>query len=280
MFRKYLLVVTDGENTVGPQPGRRWRAKFFGRATGAVADIFRGVRHERREVRVSEGGAGRRDRRRQRRRSCEKALDGIYQGRILAEASTPANASLSRGEGPSCSRTTADGSLLSKEIRVIVQKFWSAFMAQINKIANIFWEADPIAQMQYEYDRAVEQLKEGRIGLEQYRGLVERVTRQVAANRVARAEARGRDQGLSQGRRPRRPPRSSRWSCRRRRQELAANEQQLQMHETAYGNNLQEDPARQQEADRAAREDPEVRRRAEDERGRGRDRQARRDAST
>ena len=43
---------------------------------------------------------------------------------------------------------------------MIVQKFWSAFMAQVNKIANVFWEADPIAQMQYEYDRAVEQLKE------------------------------------------------------------------------------------------------------------------------
>ena len=66
---------------------------------------------------------------------------------------------------------------------MIVQKFWSAFMAQINKVANVFWEADPIAQMQYEYDRAVDELKEGRVGLEQYRGLVERVTRQVAANR-------------------------------------------------------------------------------------------------
>ena len=55
--------------------------------------------------------------------------------------------------------------------------------AQINKLANLFWEADPIAQMQYEYDNAVEQLKEGRLGLEQYRGLVERVTRQVKAAR-------------------------------------------------------------------------------------------------
>ena len=66
---------------------------------------------------------------------------------------------------------------------MILHKFWSAFVAQINKVANIFWEADPVAQMRYEYDRAVEQLKEGRTGLEQYRGLVERVTRQVAANR-------------------------------------------------------------------------------------------------
>ena len=66
---------------------------------------------------------------------------------------------------------------------MILHKFWSAFVSQINKVANLFWEADPIAQMRYEYDRAVEQLKEGRVGLEQYRGLVERVTRQVLANR-------------------------------------------------------------------------------------------------
>jgi len=66
---------------------------------------------------------------------------------------------------------------------VILQKFWSAFRAQINKVANLFWEADPVAQLRYEYDQAVEQLKEGRTGLEQYRGLVERVSRQVGANR-------------------------------------------------------------------------------------------------
>ena len=58
---------------------------------------------------------------------------------------------------------------------MILHKVWSAFVAQINKVANLFWEADPVAQMQYEYDRSVEQLKEGRGGLEQYRGLVERV---------------------------------------------------------------------------------------------------------
>ena len=67
---------------------------------------------------------------------------------------------------------------------MIVGKFWSAFRAQLNKIANMFWEADPIAQMQYEHDRAVEQMKEGRTGLETYRALVERVNRQVAAGRT------------------------------------------------------------------------------------------------
>ena len=50
---------------------------------------------------------------------------------------------------------------------MILHKFWSAMMAQINKVANLFWEADPVAQMRYEYDQAVAQLKEGRVGLGQ-----------------------------------------------------------------------------------------------------------------
>src|SRR4030095_3584963 len=62
---------------------------------------------------------------------------------------------------------------------MILGKFWAAFRAQVNKLANVFWTADPIAQMQYEYDQAVAQLTDGRKGLEQYRALVERVSRQV-----------------------------------------------------------------------------------------------------
>jgi phage shock protein A len=120
---------------------------------------------------------------------------------------------------------------------VIVQKFWSAFMAQINKIANIFWEADPIAQMQYEYDRAVDELKEGRVGLEQYRGLVERVTRQVSANRshVQKLEAETKAY-LKAG--DRATAAKFALELQKAKTDLAANEQQLQMHETAYGNNL------------------------------------------
>jgi phage shock protein A len=120
---------------------------------------------------------------------------------------------------------------------VIVQKFWSAFVAQLNKIANIFWEADPIAQMRYEYDLSVEQLKEGRTGLEQYRGLVERVTRQVAANRshVQKLEAETKAY-LKAG--DRATAAKFALELQKAKEELTANEQQLQMHETAYGNNL------------------------------------------
>jgi phage shock protein A len=120
---------------------------------------------------------------------------------------------------------------------VILQKFWSAFVAQINKVANLFWEADPVAQMRYEYDRAVEQLKEGRTGLEQYRGLVERVTRQVAANKshVQKLEAQTKAY-LKAGDRAT----ASKFALelQKAKGELASNEQQLQQHETAYGNSL------------------------------------------
>jgi phage shock protein A len=67
---------------------------------------------------------------------------------------------------------------------MIFGKIWGAFKAQMNKMANWVWGADPIAQMQYEYDKAVEELKGGREGLEQYRALVERVGRQVAGNKA------------------------------------------------------------------------------------------------
>jgi len=110
-------------------------------------------------------------------------------------------------------------------------------MAQINKIANVFWESDPVAQMRYEYDQAVAQLKEGRVGLEQYRGLVERVTRQVDANRshVRKLEAETKAY-LKAGDRP--TAAKFALELQKAKEELAANEQQLNMHETAYGNNL------------------------------------------
>ena len=120
---------------------------------------------------------------------------------------------------------------------MILQKFWSAFRAQLNKVANLFWEADPIAQMRYEYDRSVEQLKEGRAGLEQYRGLVERVTRQVAANRsqVQKLEAETKAY-LKAG--DRTTAAKFALELQKAKTDLEANQQQLDMHETAYGNNL------------------------------------------
>jgi phage shock protein A len=120
---------------------------------------------------------------------------------------------------------------------LIFHKFWSAFVSQINKVANLFWEADPIAQMRYEYDRSVEQLKEGRLGLEQYRGLVERVSRQVAANKahIQKLEAETKAY-LKAG--DRTTAAKFALELQKAKAELSANDNQLQMHETAYGNNL------------------------------------------
>lgn len=120
---------------------------------------------------------------------------------------------------------------------MILGKFWSSIRAQINKIANIFWEADPIAQMQYEHDVAVEQMKEGRKGLEMYRGLVERVTRQASNSRahVQKLEAETKAY-LKAG--DRETAAKFALELQKAKKELAQHEEQLQMHETSYENNL------------------------------------------
>ena len=120
---------------------------------------------------------------------------------------------------------------------MIFGKIWRAVAAQLNKVANLFWQADPIAQMQYEYDSAVEQLKGGREGLEQYRGLVERVSRQAANNQahVSNLEAKVKSY-LQAGDRET----AGRFAIEleKARKEVAENNKQLQLHEDAYNNNL------------------------------------------
>jgi phage shock protein A len=120
---------------------------------------------------------------------------------------------------------------------MILGKLWRALAAQMNKVANFFWTADPIAQLQYEYDKAVDQMKDGREGLEQYRALVERVTRQVNGDRnhVASLEARIKAY-LQAGERET----ASKFALelQKAKKELAENEAQLKMHETAYNNNV------------------------------------------
>jgi phage shock protein A len=120
---------------------------------------------------------------------------------------------------------------------MIIGKLWHAIKAQINKIANVFWTADPIAQMQYEYDLAVNQLKEGREGLEQYRALVERVTAQVAGNKtqVQKLEAQVKAY-LQAG--DRETAGKFALQLQKAKNELAENEGQLKLHEESYNNNL------------------------------------------
>lgn len=120
---------------------------------------------------------------------------------------------------------------------MIFGKLWRALKAQFNKLANYFWTADPIAQMQYEYDLAVEQLKEGRQGLEQYRALVERVSRQVAKEEKRETTLGAKIKAyLKAGNRERAAQFALELQSVRR--ELAENRGQLEMHEKAYNNNL------------------------------------------
>jgi len=84
VFRKYLLVVTDGDNTAGQDPERVAR-EIFAKSQGAVQVYF--VAFDTtpqkfgflKEVGGDVIGAGT-------GAELHKALDGIYQGKILAEA--------------------------------------------------------------------------------------------------------------------------------------------------------------------------------------------------
>ncbi len=120
---------------------------------------------------------------------------------------------------------------------MILGKLWRALAAQVNKLANYFWTADPVAQMQYEYDQAVDQMKEGREGLEQYRALVERVSQQVAAAKKHETMLKARVKAyLTAGNRE--TAGNFALELTRTRTELKENEQQLAMHERSYENNL------------------------------------------
>jgi phage shock protein A len=120
---------------------------------------------------------------------------------------------------------------------MILDSLWRVIQAQLNKIASFFWTADPIAQMQHEYDHSVAQLKEGRIGLEHYQALVQRVGRQVANDqaRVRILEASVKTY-LQEGDRDA----AAKFALQLQyaRKDLQENSAQLQLHEQAYNNNL------------------------------------------
>jgi phage shock protein A len=117
-------------------------------------------------------------------------------------------------------------------------KLWNAIHAQLNKLAHFFWTRDPIAQMQLEYDRSVEQLKEGRRGLEEYRGLVERVSRQVAHLQKKEQMLTSRIKAYLKTE-DRQTAGQLAIQLQETRLELNESQEQLKMHETAYGNNVE-----------------------------------------
>jgi phage shock protein A len=120
---------------------------------------------------------------------------------------------------------------------MIVGKLWAAFRAQLNKVANFFWTADPVAQLQYEYDNTIEQLRQGRQGLEQYRALVERLERQVANNRSQISALESRIKAYLQAG-DRDTAGKFALDLQKAKKELEENVAQLKMHEEAYENSL------------------------------------------
>ena len=120
---------------------------------------------------------------------------------------------------------------------MIFSKLWQAIKAQFNKASNAAWAADPVAQLQYEYDKAVDQLREGREGLEQYRALVERVSRQVEGDRKDATNLEAKTKAfLANGDRD--SAAKYALELKKTRDDQAENEAQLKMHEDAYNNNL------------------------------------------
>lgn len=120
---------------------------------------------------------------------------------------------------------------------MIVSKFVTAIRASLNKLANFFWSRDPIAILQLEVDQATLRLQEGRGGLEQYRGLVERVGMQVASNKQNAQRLESQIRGhLQAGNRD--VAAQLAVQLQQVKQELANNEGQLAMHNEAYQNHL------------------------------------------
>jgi phage shock protein A len=120
---------------------------------------------------------------------------------------------------------------------MIFRRLWNAMAAQFNKVAHAVWSADPIAQLQLEHDRAVEQLQEGREGLVQYRTMVKKVERQVENSQkdVSRLTARIKAH-LKAGNRELAAELAL--NLQQAKARLAEVTEQHGMHEATYGNNL------------------------------------------
>jgi phage shock protein A len=120
---------------------------------------------------------------------------------------------------------------------MILDRIWRAIRAQFNKLANAISGYDPVAEMQYEYDRSVEQIREGREGLAQYRALVERVIRRVEDQKKQVATTEAKVKAFLQANDRESAARYA-LELKRAKDDLAESEKQMALHEQAYQNNL------------------------------------------
>ena len=61
----------------------------------------------------------------------------------------------------------------------MITKCWNALCAQINKLGDRFREADPVAEMRLEYERALSRLRAAREGLAGYRAVADQLALRV-----------------------------------------------------------------------------------------------------
>ena len=228
VFRKYLLVVTDGENTSGRDPDDVAR-DIFRKSEGAVQiyfvafdtspEKFAFLKEVGGDVIGAGSGAGaahgaRRD------LPGPDSRRGDRRRRARAGEEVSRDVAVLEGESRDCS-----------EILVGVRG-----AAQQDRQRVLGGRPDRADAVRVRPARSSSSRKAAS-GLEQYRGLVERVTRQVSANRshVQKLEAETKAY-LKAG--DRATAAKFALELQKAKEELAANEQQLEMHETAYGNNL------------------------------------------
>ncbi len=121
--------------------------------------------------------------------------------------------------------------------RKAVGRVFTAIGAQFSKLARMAWRADPVAVYQAEVDRSADEIRDATTGLEQYRGLVSRLQRQVANGEKEEARLISRVKtNLTSGDENRAAEYAM--QLKKIQGELTENRSQLTGYDTAYQNNL------------------------------------------
>lgn len=118
-----------------------------------------------------------------------------------------------------------------------LKRFCVAVSAQFGKLFKWVWGIDPIAVYQAEVDRSAEEIQQAGEGLEQYRGLVSRLQRQVANNEKEEIRLTQKVKALLQ---EGDENKASEYAVQLKKVqgELAENRSQLSSYENAYNANL------------------------------------------
>lgn len=120
---------------------------------------------------------------------------------------------------------------------MIFRRLWRSLAAKANKLANWFRGRDPVAEMQLEYDHYIVTVKTGRIALAMYRGLVERVTRQVTDGKAHIEKLAADVEGYREAG-DRATAAKFALELEEAERQATENASQLKLHELTYDNNL------------------------------------------